>query len=466
MMYCHSCGAQVAGSEDKYCTTCGARLHGSPAEDFPVSPPVSPPPVPGPAATPGEGFFGGLRARARGTGEVQPVPAPVERSPVKEADEHPLIPPPPADRPSFPLDELRTRQVSAEGGRPPVRPVQSRPLPVEEQRQRLTEEEEKRNVRHLEQARRSTPLRVDPPRPRLREAKGWVPWPETVQEEQEQESSAERLNRMVPGAFHQKSPEVAPETIGREPPVVDRRQESPAERRAPAPPARAATVQPSPAPVVPPGPPVPEEDPIIPWVTPLPISTPEPVKKVPLYEVPQRPPVPPRHPTRPRKGRSRMSGLFEGDGRGIKPSWILAIAGLIVLTLVVFTIFPVQDPGGEQGLHMKINPLTGDIVNSTPTQTPAAGAGSTDLRVTINYKGAWSGKIVSSGSLYREIPINGVGIKEIAVNQQTGTVSVQAQKKDDSRESLVVRITRGSTVLKEGSTVDPSGSLTVSTSVT
>lgn len=460
MMYCHNCGAQVAGSEDKYCMACGARQHGSaPAADSLVSPPV-----PGPAATAGEGFFGGLRARARVTGEVQPDPVPVERPPVKEADEHPLIPPPPADRPLLPLDELRTRQASAEGGRPPIRPVQSRPLPVEEQRQRLTEEEEKRNARHLEQARRSTPVRVDPPRPRLREAKGWVPWPETIQEK-ELESPTERLNRMVPGALHQKGLEAGSEKAVRKPPVADRHPDGTTEPRAPIPPAplaRAAIVQPSPAPAVPA---VPEEDPIIPWVTPLPISTPEPVKKVPLYEVPQHPPAPPRHPSRPKKGRSRMSGLFEGDGRGIKPSWILAIAGLIVLTLVVFTIFPVQDPAGDQGRHMKINPLTGDIVNFTPSQTTAAGAGNTDVRVTINYKGAWSGKIISSGSIYREIPINGVGTKEISVNQQTGIVSVQAQKKDDSRESLIVRITRGTTILKEGSTVDPSGSLTVSTSL-
>jgi hypothetical protein len=210
---------------------------------------------------------------------------------------------------------------------------------------------------------------------------------------------------------------------------------------------------------------VPDDDPIIPWVTPLPISTPEPVKKVPLYEVPQRPPVPPRHPTRPRKGKYRGSSLFEGDGRGIKPSWILAIAGMIVLTLVIFTIFPVQNSVDQQGNHLKINPLTGGIVNYTPSQTATVSADSTDLQVTINYKGAWSGKIVSSGSIYREIPISGVGIKVIPVNQQTGTVSVQAQKKDDSREALDVKISRGAIVLKEGSTVDPSGSLIVSASL-
>ncbi len=247
--------------------------------------------------------------------------------------------------------------------------------------------------------------------------------------------------------------------------MAERHGDGGAERRAPTPPApssppvRAATVPPSPTPAAQ------VEDPIIPWVTPLPISTPEPVKKVPLYEVPQRPPAPPRHPSHPKKGKYRGSGLFEGDGRGIKPSWILAIAGLIVLTLVIFTIFPVQDAAADQGRHMKINPLTGGIVNSTPSPTTPVGADSTDLMVTINYKGAWSGKIVSSGSIYREIPINGVGIKQIPVNQQSGIVSVQAQKKDDSRESLIVRITRGSTLLKEGSTVDPSGSLTVSASL-
>ena len=423
MMYCHNCGAQIAGSEDKYCMTCGAQLRGlTPAVD-----------------------------------------SPVEETPVNRADEHPLIPLPPADRSTLPLDELRTRQISAEGGRPTIRPVESRPLPLEEQRQRLTEEEEKRNARHLEQARRSTPVRADLPRLRLREAKGWVPWPETIAEpEQEPESSGERLNRMVPRPLHQKTPVATPEMIGREPPVADHHPEGMTERRAPAPPTRGATVQPSPAPVVPAGP---EEDPIIPWVTPLPISTPEPVKKEPLYEVPQRPPTPPRHPSRPKKGRSRMSGFFEGDGRGIRPSWILAIAGLIVLTLVIFTLFPVQDAAAEQGRHMKINPLTGDIVNFTPSQTTTVGADNTDLQVTINYKGAWSGKIISSGSIYREIPINGIGIKEISVNQQTGVVSVQAQKKDTSRESLVVRISRGTTVLKEGSTIDPVGSLTVSTSL-
>ncbi|WP_440949437.1 hypothetical protein [Methanosphaerula subterraneus] len=460
MMYCHNCGARIAGSEDKYCTTCGAQLHASPnpSADSRVPPSVSPSPEP--ATTTRDGFFGGLHARARGAGEVEAPPVPA-----KETNDHPSTPPQPAVRSPLPIDELRTRQ---EGGRPATRSVQSRPLPVDEQRQRLTEEEERRNARHLEQARRSTPtpVRAEPPKPRLREAKGWVPWPETVPET-EKVSSAERLNRMVPGALQQKDPEVAPDKkVEREPPVAERHGDGGAERRAPtpppapsSPPVRAATVPPSPTPAAQ------VEDPIIPWVTPLPISTPEPVKKVPLYEVPQRPPAPPRHPSRPKKGKFRGSGLFEGDGRGIKPSWILAIAGLIVLTLVIFTIFPVQDAAADQGRHMKINPLTGGIVNSTPSPTTPVGADSTDLMVTINYKGAWSGKIVSSGSIYREIPINGVGIKQIPVNQQSGIVSVQAQKKDDSRESLIVRITRGSTLLKEGSTVDPSGSLTVSASL-
>jgi hypothetical protein len=428
------------------------------------------PPVVGPAETTGNRFFEGLSGRARGTeGAKEPVP-----EPVKAEDERLLQPRPAADRPVLPLDELRTRRVQREAGHPATRPEEPRPLPVEEQRQRLTEEEEQRNARHLEQARRSTPVtpvRADPPRPRLREAKGWVPWPETVPEqEKEPESSTERLNRMVPGSLQHKEPEVAPDRVVSEQPATGRPQDEVPERRPPimvappGPPARATTtVQ---------HPPIqktlaePAEDPIIPWVTPLPISIPEPVKKVPLYEVPQRPPPPPRHPSRPKKGRFRGSGLLEGDGRGIKPSWILAIAGLIVLTLVVFTIFPVQDPTAQQGNHMKINPLTGGIVNSTPTQTTAAGVDGTDLVVTVLYKGSWSGKIVSSGSIYREIPINGVGTKAVTVNQQTGLVTVQAQKKDDSRESLVVRIVRGTTVLKEGSTVDPSGSLTVTASLT
>ncbi len=207
MMYCHNCGARIAGSEDKYCTTCGAQLHASPnlSADSRVPPSVSSPPEP--ATITRDGFFGGLHARARGAGEVEAPPVPA-----KETNDHPSTPPQPAVRSPLPIDELRTRQVPAEGGRPATRSVPSRPLPVDEQRQRLTEEEERRNARHLEQARRSipTPVRVEPPKPRLREAKGWVPWPETVPET-EKVSPAERLNRMVPGALQQKDPELAPD---------------------------------------------------------------------------------------------------------------------------------------------------------------------------------------------------------------------------------------------------------------
>ena len=93
---------------------------------------------------------------------------------------------------------------------------------------------------------------------------------------------------------------------------------------------------------------------------------------------------------RQRKGRRRASRgrgpLFDPAalGRSIKPSWILAIAGVILLTLIVFAIFP--PGGGDAASPDKVNRFTGMPVHTVATPvrptagTPAVATGSTGVQ--------------------------------------------------------------------------------------
>jgi hypothetical protein len=294
------------------------------------------------------------------------------------------------------------------------------------------------------------------------------------------------------------------------------------------------------APVVAAAPPEParaSDDPIIPWLAPVAAS--QPVRPAPPSleaKAEEGPIIVPRDydekAGRQRRGR-RRAGKGRGPlldlnafGRSIKPSWILAIAGVILLTLIVFAIFPPGGGSGDAAGSGGINRFTGMPIHTVATParpsaaTPAAAAtteatatpvgtdtpwptetappatsrqapvfgvlpgvtvkattpapeataatgdaGAPGLRVVISSAGGWSGTIGQQGETYTETPVVGSGDQVRTITGPATMVTANIQKLDASTDPLEVRVERDGVVLKRGSTTEPTGIVVLSVQV-
>lgn len=278
------------------------------------------------------------------------------------------------------------------------------------------------------------------------------------------------------------------------------------------------------------------DDPIIPWlelpVAPAAPAAPErPVPPSREVKPDEGPIIVPReydeNSTRQRKGRRRSprarGPLFDPAalGRSIKPSWILAIAGVILLTLIVFAIFP---PGGGAANQDGVNRFTGmpvhtvatpvrptgsaaavaagtqanrtaDVIatetaataeptasrralafgilpgattkaaTATSTTTDAATAGAAGIRVVVSSVGGWSGTIGQQAETYTETPVVGSGTQVRAITGPVTMITANIQKLDQTTDPLEVRVERDGVLLKRGQTTEPAGIVALSVQV-
>ena len=486
-MFCHQCGAAITVPDDRFCSRCGAQLHredGLPDASAPTPAASAPGPDSGirrPVSAwpnrPRERIQLPLtelrQRRARETGEATSLPIPGIVPPVSRAP----APEPPA--------------LAADATQPGLWPDAAdgaSSAPSDGLFEELAIEE-------VEAAPRPPEQEVSTSRTRAEAA----------------------LRRMVPPKevwVQESQPGPADRSRVRDEWPVPTSDDDVAEAKAPA--------EPVPAPLAPA-----PEDPIIPWlappVLPVPPERPAPPSREVLVE--EGPIIVPRDyeekADRARKGRRRAPGRAKGPifdpaalGRSIKPSWILAIAGVILLTLIVFALFP---PGGAAGnetdqvnkftgmpIHTIATPArpVGDGVNQTvaslstratvraavptvrawttavqrPTTGPTVAAGETTgvptstttpsstpgIQVVISSDGGWSGTIGQQGENYVETPVAGRGTQSRAVTGPARMVTVNIQKLGGTTDLLEVRVERDGAILKQGSTKDPNGIVALS----
>ena len=470
-MFCHQCGAGINDPSDRFCSRCGAPLHHGGAAESPDPGPQSP------LAEPAED-------RHR-----RPISAWPDRR---------------RERIQLPLTELRQRRARETGEPVPLLPA-TVPAPAVE------------------------PPAAEPP---ILPDVG-IPDVDTAGAPEEPLSTSRSraeaaLLRMVPAKEawameNQIGPAERAGVRDEWPGPAPRGEVEPPE----APPAPApAPVTAAPAPKAPP-----EEDPIIAWLEPsvTPVRPAPPSREVQSEEGPI---IVPRdydeNAARQRKGRRAAKArgpLFDPAalGRSIKPSWILAIAGVILLTLIVFAIFP---PGGgnEDGAGPdKVNRFTGmpiltvatpvrptagtpAIVVETPVATPAAdpvstaepaasslipglGAlppvatptpettvasetpaaapvmGEAGIRVVVSSAGGWSGTIGQQAETYTETPVVGSGTQARTITGPVTMVTANIQKLDQTTDLLEVRVEQDGVLLKSGKTTEPAGIVALSVQV-
>lgn len=298
-------------------------------------------------------------------------------------------------------------------------------------------------------------------------------------------------------------------------------------------------------PAVPPEPPAPEpgqppesgdaENPIIPWLEP-PVERERPAPPSRIDRPEEGPIIVPRdydekgsrqRRVRRRAPRARGPLIDAGAiGRSIKPSWILAIAGVILLTLIVFAIFP---PGGTGAADPdRVNRFTGMPVHTVatparptagtpagtigtiaateasptidpyatdtppppdtttaettaqrippgigllpgattrPTTIVAPGTGSAGIQVVVSSPGGWSGTIGQQAETYTETPVVGSGTQVREITGPVSMVTVNIQKLDQTTDLLEVRVEQDGAVLKSGQTTEPAGIVALSVKV-
>jgi hypothetical protein len=481
-MFCHQCGTASDDPDARFCYRCGAPLR-------------------------------------RGEETVAPPPGPASplAEPSTDRRRRPISawPDPHRERIQLPLTELRQRRSRDAGEAPPVPPPAQRP--------------------------------VEPPPPAVAAAAAPAVTPvddgleiETVgpdvEPDEEPSSSRSRaeeaLRRMVPPKEEwvaENSPGPAERTTVRDEwPAAGLREETP-----PPPPPVAAPVALAAAPAPEPASAPPAEDAIIPWLEPplvaVPVERPVPPSREAKDEV--GPIIVPRdydEKTGRRKGR-RPSRRGRGPlvdpaalGRSIKPSWILAIAGVILLTLIVFAIFP--PGGGSSAGPDKVNRFTGmpvhtiatparptagtpaatvgaeasltiaPIVTETaptpvptstrwssafgllpgtsarattapPVATSSGSASTSGVMVVISSPGGWSGTIGEMAGTYTETPVVGNGTQNRVITGPVTMVTVNIQKLDQTADPLEVRVERDGAVLKSGRTTEPAGIVALSVQV-
>jgi len=254
------------------------------------------------------------------------------------------------------------------------------------------------------------------------------------------------------------------------------------------------------------------EDAIIPWLEP-PVVPAEPERPVPPSleaKTEEGPIIVPRdydeNAARQRKGRRKKSPRARGPlfdpaalGRSIRPTWILAIAGVILLTLILFAFFP---PGGGESAGPTpdgVNPYTGIPVHTiatparpTPaasvsptagqgipglfpptfgapetaspagTTPPSTAAGGTGIRVVISSDGGWSGTIGQQAGTYTETQVVGTGTEVRTITGPATMVTANIQKLDQTTAPLEVRVERDGVLVRRGVTTQPAGIVALS----
>lgn len=461
-MFCHQCGTRIEDPEDRFCSRCGALLHRGEAEVSPGSEPR--------AGTP---------------------PAERLRRPVSAWPDHGR------ERVQLPLTELRRRRAR-ETAEPVIpMPLGAAPPPtVTEASEPTVEPEIRTDIETVAPA-------VEPADTAASRAEAALRRMVPPKEEWEAE------NR--PGEAERAS--VRDEWVSA--PQAGAQPDAP-----PAEPVRAE----SPPPAV--------EDPIIPWLEPPVPVRPVPPSREAKEAAAEGPIVVPRDyaekDSRQRKGRRRPRArgpLVDpaAIGRAIRPSWILAIAAVILLTLIVFALFP---PGGDAAGDDNVNrftrmpihtiatparptadtpalpaetgvastagvptaadptgynlfplatapPATTTVIPTTEVATPvvettveaAAPAGSTGIRVVIASVGGWSGTIGQQGETYTETPVVGSGNQVRTITGPATMVTVNLQKLDQTTDPLEVRVEQDGIVLKQGVTSEPVGIVALSVQV-
>ena len=441
-MFCHQCGAAIGGPDDRFCTRCGAQLRrGESAEAVapgPGSPPADAPP--------------------------EPVRGPVTPWPEGRRE-----------RIQLPLTELRQRRRRETGEAPAGREPGAAP-PAESP--------------GIEE------LGAEPPA----DGAGAATRAEAA------------LRRMVPPR-EEWSAENRPAPVER----ARVRDEWPGPS-APAPAAAGAAAGPMPGETPPPSRPEPSrkdgdgEDAIIPWLEP-PVVPAEPERPVPPSleaKTEEGPIIVPRdydeNAARQRKGRRKKSPRARGPlfdpaalGRSIRPTWILAIAGVILLTLILFAFFP---PGGGesagttpdgvntytgipvhtiatparptpaasvsptagQGIPGLFPPTFGAPETASPAGTtpPSTAAGGTGIRVVISSDGGWSGTIGQQAGTYTETQVVGTGTEVRTITGPATMVTANIQKLDQTTAPLEVRVERDGVLVRRGVTTQPAGIVALS----
>jgi hypothetical protein len=461
-MFCHQCGAGIDGPDDRFCSRCGAPLHR------------------------GDG--------TEGAGPQSPLaepPADRHRRPISAWPDRPR------ERIQLPLTELRQRRVRETAEPAPLPPAGTPAPPVSE----------------------PPAAEAPPPADAFLETVEPAGAPEEPLSTSRSRAEAALLRMVPPRDEWAEENRPGPAERGR---VRD-------EWPAPAPRAKAEPPAAPPAPVAaaPPAEEPPADDPIIPWLEPpvVPAGPERPAPPSREAKPEEGPIIVPRdydeNAARQRKGRrgaARARGPLIDPaslGRSIKPSWILAIAGVILLTLIVFALFP---PGGgseDAAGTGKVNPFTGmpvhtvatpvrptagtpavppdtAVATSTPEPTAtrlspvfgvlpgattrpttavpattAAGAaeGATGIRVVVSSAGGWSGTIGQQAETYTETPVVGSGTQVRGITGPATMVTANIQKLDQSTDLLEVRVERDGVLLKRGQTTDPAGIVALSVQV-
>ncbi|HIH02706.1 MAG TPA: zinc ribbon domain-containing protein [Methanoregulaceae archaeon] len=485
-MFCHQCGAGIDDPDDRFCSRCGAPLHhGEEAERA----------APGPASPLAE------------------PPADRHRRPISAWPDRRR------ERIQLPLTEPRQRRVREAGEPVPVPPG---PPPA---------------VAPLSAP---VPPVAEPPAPPGIETVDV----ETVDPAGEPEDAPSTSRSRAEAALRRMVPSKDEWAVENQP--------GPAERTRvrdewPAPGARVDVAEPVAPPVIaappvapppPPAAPPAVDDPIIPWLEPPVVPAPPERPAPPSREAKpdEGPIIVPReydeNAARQRKGRRRASRgrgpLLDPAalGRSIKPSWILAIAGVILLTLIVFAAFP---PGGGDAANPDgVNRFTGMPVHTvatpvrptagTPavaasttglqenrtveaiaTDTPpaaeptasrrplafgalpgattrpatltttttdaATAAGASGIRVVVSSVGGWSGTIGQQAETYTETPVVGSGTQVRAITGPVTMITANIQKLDQTTDPLEVRVERDGVLLKRGLTTEPGGIVALSVQV-
>jgi hypothetical protein len=102
-------------------------------------------------------------------------------------------------------------------------------------------------------------------------------------------------------------------------------------------------------------------------------------------------------------------------------------------------------------------------VGDTPTPTPAQVS---EFGVRISYSGGWQGALsVTGGGSSQSQSISGSGTETIEITGEVDIISVNAQKRDDSRAEITVQILRSGAVVAESSTSSAYGVAQVTESV-
>jgi hypothetical protein len=109
---------------------------------------------------------------------------------------------------------------------------------------------------------------------------------------------------------------------------------------------------------------------------------------------------------------------------------------------------------------------TASLRTVTPEATAsAASTGAPGIQVVVASVGGWSGTIGQQGETYTETPVVGNGTQIRAITGPATMVTANIQKLDQGADPLEVRVERDGVLLKRGLTTDPAGIVALSVQV-